>query len=226
MGFFRDTNKKKELPELYSERHLECLENHIESHFGPYESVFHELVSPDIHVDIAIIPPSEAHNCYTLVTMRIGAHRMRVPKAVKKAKLDRAELVICLPPDWNMQSDEETDYWPLRWLKIMARLPGNEKSWLGWGHTVPSGEPFAENTRLCGMLLENPVTFGEEAAACPLPDGSCIRFYQMIPLYEEEMDYKVSHGTEALRGRFGGQFPTVVDIGRENVCEPLLAASL
>lgn len=125
-----------------------------------------------------------------------------------------------------MQSDEETDYWPLRWLKIMARLPGNEKSWLGWGHTVPSGEPFAENTRLCGMLLENPVTFEEEAAACPLPDGSCIRFYQMIPLYEEEMDYKVSHGTEALRGRFGGQFPTVVDIGRENVCEPLLAASL
>lgn len=125
MGFFRDTNKKKELPELYSERHLECLENHIESHFGPYESVFHELVSPDIHVDIAIIPPSEAHNCYTLVTMGMGAHRMRVPKAVKKAKLDRAELVICLPPDWNMQSDEETDYWPLRWLKIMARLPGN-----------------------------------------------------------------------------------------------------
>ena len=59
MGFFRDTNKKKELPELYSERHLECLENHIESHFGPYESVFHELVSPDIHVDIAIHPPPD-----------------------------------------------------------------------------------------------------------------------------------------------------------------------
>ena len=36
----------------------------------------------------------------------------------------------------------------------------------------------------------------------------------------------IGHGTEALRGRFGGQFPTVVDIGRENVCEPLLAASL
>ena len=112
MGFFRDTNKKKELPELYSERHLECLENHIESHFGPYESVFHELVSPDIHVDIAIIPPSEAHNCYTLVTMGMGAHRMRVPKADKKAK----PSLFARVGKWlkDMKSELKKVQWPTR----------------------------------------------------------------------------------------------------------------
>ena len=38
------------------------MENHIESHFGPYESVFHELVSPDIHVDIARVVGADTRN--------------------------------------------------------------------------------------------------------------------------------------------------------------------
>ncbi len=219
MGFFQRFTKKRPLPELYTEQELSCLELFIEEHYGAYASVFHELVSPDIHVDIAIIPPSPQRNWITLVTMGMGAHRMRVPPSLKKEKLDRAELLICLPPDWKVESKEEKWYWPLRWLKILARLPGNEKSWLGRGHTVPCGEPFAENTGLSGVLLELPHSYEEEAAVCPMPDGSCIRFYQVIPLYEEEMQYKVAHDTQTLLKRFGGAFPPVLDLERENRCK-------
>ena len=48
-----------------------------EQYFGEVENVFHELVSPDIHVDICIVPPSEKRDYYTLVTMGMGAHRMK-----------------------------------------------------------------------------------------------------------------------------------------------------
>lgn len=47
-----------------------------------------------------------------------------------------------------------------------------------------------------------------------------MRFYQVIPLYEEEMDFKVKHGADALLDRFGKEAPDLVDIHRKNVCAP------
>lgn len=57
---------------------------------------------------------------------------MDVPEGLAEYQLERAELAICLPPDWNLNSGDECDYWPIRWLKMLARLPIEEKSWLGW----------------------------------------------------------------------------------------------
>ena len=123
--------------------------------------------------------------------MGMGAHSMHLPDGLEGHGFERAEMVLCLPPKWDLNSSEEEDYWPLRWLKILARLPGSENTWLGWGHTVPNGEPLAPNTQLSGVLLELPYRFGEEAMACRLPGGETVRFYQVLPLYEEEMDFKV-----------------------------------
>ena len=48
---------------------MSAIEQHIKNTFGEFENVFHELVSPDIHVDICVVPPSEERDYYTLVTM-------------------------------------------------------------------------------------------------------------------------------------------------------------
>lgn len=205
-------------PELYTEEEIEAVEAHIEAYFGKIDSVFHELVSPDIHVDIMVIAPDEHRNYYTLVTCGMGAHRMDVPEALEEEGLDRAELLICLPPDWKLHDTEEAWYWPLRWLKILARLPGEEQGWLGWGHTIPNGGPFADNTELSGILLLAPVQFEEGAGECILPDGDSLRFYQLMPLYEQEMDYKVANDTESLLELFDEEISPVVDIRRKNCC--------
>ncbi len=202
-------------PVVYSEKEMETIENHIEQHFGKFDEVFHEIISPDIHVDICVVNPTKEKNYYTLVTMGMGAHVMNVPKEWQNNNT-RAEILVTLPPDWNLKSDEEADYWPLRWLKILARLPISEDTWLGWGHTVPNGEPFAENTELSGVILELPYTSGEESPTCKLPNGDIVNFYQMIPLYEEEMNYKVEHGTDELFDRFDDDFTPVIDIQRKN----------
>ena len=78
---------------------MEAVEQHIKRYFGEFGSVFHELVSPDIHVDICVVPPSEERDYYTLVTMGMGAHRMNVPEELAEYKLERAELAIALPSD-------------------------------------------------------------------------------------------------------------------------------
>ena len=77
-------------------------EEHIDKYFGKVENVFHELVSPDIHVDICIIPPAEERDYYTLVTMGMGARRMNVPDELAEYKLERAELAIALPANWKL----------------------------------------------------------------------------------------------------------------------------
>lgn len=60
--------------------------------------------------------------------MGMGAHRMNVPEELADQKLERAELLIALPPDWKLDHDslqKEAWYWPVRLLKALARLPAS-----------------------------------------------------------------------------------------------------
>ena len=84
---------------------MNAVEEHIQQYFGKFENVFHELDSPDIHVDICVVPPSEERDYYTLVTMGMGAHRMNVPEELAEYKLERAELVIALPGNWKLKHE-------------------------------------------------------------------------------------------------------------------------
>ena len=93
---------------------------------------------------------------------------------------------------------EEQWYWPIRLLKVLARLPIASDTWLGWGHTMDNQEAFAENTRLCAAILVGLQNTGEGGYLCQLPDGTEVNFYQVIPLYREELEYKLEHDADAL----------------------------
>lgn len=217
-GKNKEEVKSESMPEMYSEEELNLLDAHMDRFWGECKSVFHEIASPDIHVDICIIEPTTERNYYTLITQGMGAHRMNTPEELAEYKLERAEIMVCLPPDWDVQNNDEKWYWPLRWLKVLARLPLEQDTWLGWGHTVPKGEPFAENTKLCGVMLLEPQGVEEDAFCCPMPDGSEVNFYQYIPLYEKEMDYKIHFTAEALLERMNLDH-YAVQIQRADSCE-------
>lgn len=193
-------------PEVYTEEEMSAIEQHIKNTFGEFENVFHELVSPDIHVDICVVPPSERRNYYTLVTMGMGAHRMNVPKELAEYKLERAELAIALPPDWKLDKDsmqEQRWYWPVGLLKVLARLPISNDTWLGFGHTMEKQSPFAEDTELCAAILTGLQDMDLDTCGevCILPGGEEVNFYQVLPLYREEMEYKLEHDADALLER-------------------------
>lgn len=213
-GFFRvivDTDGSEEenilwcqdggAPEIYSEDEMKAVEAHIEKYFGPIDNVLHEIVSPDIHVDICLIKPTEERDYYTLVTMGMGAHKMDVPEEYAEYKLERAELVIALPKDWKLDNDsihDENWYWPLRLLKSLARLPIVSECWLGNAHTIDHEDPYAPCTQLNGCMLVAPQDTDGDASCMNLPNGDDVNFYQVIPLYQEEMEYKIEHGVKAL----------------------------
>lgn len=188
-------------PELYTREEMSAVEHQIKRTFGEFDNVFHELVSPDIHVDICVIPPVGEQNYYTLVTMGMGAHQMNVPEELEEYNLERAELAIALPPDWKLDEESMKDekwYWPVRLLKDLARLPIISDTWLGWGHTMDNQKPFSADTELCAAILVGLQRTKEGGCFCQLPGGKEVNFYQVIPLYREELEYKLKHDAEAL----------------------------
>ena len=195
------------VPEVYTEEEMEAVEAHIQQYFGPFENVFHELDSLDIHVDICIVPPSEERDYYTLVTMGMGAHRMNVPEALAEYKLERAELAIALPKDWKLKQDDIKDerwHWPICLLKALAHLPIASDTWLGFGHTMDHEEDFAKNTKLCAAILTGPQgTEGGQRGLHPARR----RGGQLLsgdPLYRDELEYKLAHDADALLDKMEG----------------------
>lgn len=208
-------------PEVYSFEEMQSVGAHIEKYFGKYGRVMHELASPDIHVDIYVIPPRAEHEYYTLVTCGMGAHKMEVPDELKNEQLERAELLINLPAGWQLDEESLKDekwYWPIRFLKFMARSPVNNGMYYDWGSTLEFDDitSFDDSTKLCSAVVLSPGVFGEASYACTLPNGDAVNFYQAIPLYKEELDYKVENGMDKLLQKCPDEILEVINPSRLN----------
>ena len=204
--------------EAYDDEELDAIEEHIKEYYGEFPTVFHEITSRDIVCDIACIPPTEERNYFTLVTMGMGAHIMNTPESLPADENGRAELLICLPPDWKLGESGEEWFWPISLLKDLAKLPINTNSWLGWGHSVDHRNNLSSNTKFCASLLLYPEDVSEDAEACTLPNGDKVNFFEVIPMYREEMNFKINNNTKALLERMK-DVRHVVDINRPNCCE-------
>lgn len=209
-------NPEDIVSETYDIEEIDSVELFIENNLGEYNNVLHEISSTDIACDILLIPPNDEHDYYTLVTCGMGAHKMKIPEELQDNDLERAELILCLPSGWHVKSSGEKWFWPLKLMKTLAHLPIKENSWLGWGHTITNEKPYFDNTQLSGVILANSPLIDEDNI-CELPSGERINFYQIIPLYEEEMNYKISNNAEALFDLIGEINP-VLDINRKNYC--------
>ena len=209
----------------YSEEEMDKVSEYIKQQYGEFDIVAHELVSPDIHCDISIVPPTDDQPYYKLVTMGAGAFKMNVPEDLKSDVYERAEYVVFLPADWNIKSDKEEDYWPIRMLKSVARLPVSTDDWLFYRHTVnltDDESPVAVNTGFNSCVLF--ISFGKgnkpvEPLKLDLSDKE-VAFFQLVPLYPEELQFKLEHSFDELEDIMDDDlYDPVVDIHRENYCK-------
>jgi len=207
--------------------HIKLVEEHISKHVGEPKTVFHELVSDLVHLDIHIVPPGPKRDYYTLVTTGMSARAMTVPEGFEE--LSYAELLMCLPPDWPLRQEDfidERNYWSIRWLKTLARMPHEYNTWLGHAHTIPNGDPpapFAPNTALCGAMIVPPILIPKESHALTVSPEMQIHFYAVVPLYQEEMELKLKRGAQALFDRFDRHgVSELVDVKRKNVARKIL----
>lgn len=185
-------------------RHDQSVAEEVEQHMSKYglvpQSVFHEIVSDLVHIDVHFCRPTPDRPFVTLFTTGMSDLPMTVPEGVD-ARL--VELMLCLPSDWPLDDEslhQENRYWPIRVLKQLARLPHEYQTWLGSGHTVPNGDPpgpYAEDTALCCALIAPPLTLPAEAHRFQSSRGACA-IYGLFPLFAAEVNLKLERGTDAL----------------------------
>ena len=193
---------------LYSENEEKEITDYITEHFGAFENVLHEIASPDVHLDIALIPASEGRNYITLCTIGAGACPMYIDEEtrINYGLPDRAEYVIYLPADWKIDNEslkDERNYWPFRLLKDTARLPIWTESWLGYGHTISpaEGKLLTEDRPYNSVLLTYPVPEFDTMQYVDLSSGKSVCFYMIHPLTPEELEYKEGNSTSDLLDR-------------------------
>jgi len=208
------------VPQHHGE-HLEEIEKHLEKHVGKVATVFHEIVSDLIHLDVLFVTASKDRPYHLLVTSGVSDEPMHVPEGAEQYR--RAELMIALPETWPLEGDEakeEKNYWPVRWLKFVGRLPHEYNTWIGWGHSIPNGDPAEPiaDTKFVGVTLAPPYWLTEDFFQLQTKSGERISFYSMIPLYAEEMDLKLKKGADELDRRFAkAGIGYVLDTNRPNV---------
>lgn len=210
----------------HSAKYLEEIEAHVEKHAGKIKTVLHEEVSDLVHIDVLLIPATAKRPYQLLVTSGVSDIAMHMPEEGFEAH-SRVELMIALPKDWPISAEafeNENNYWPVRWLKKIGRLPHQNNTWIGWGHTIPNGNPVQTiaDTQFTGVILLPSVLLPDEFYKLRTKDGNTIRFYGIVPLHQTEMDLKLNSSLEALEAKLEQhQVDILLDKRRANlVSEP------
>jgi hypothetical protein len=200
---------------------IDAVDRHLNHFIGPVATVYHEIVSDLVHVDIHMVPADSDRPFHALVTSGMSDRRMHIPEELQGQVPSWAELMILLPPEWPLDQatwNDERHYWPIRQLKILARLPHEYETWLGIWHSLPNGdppEPFADNTRFCATMLAPPLRFPEEFRTIRADDGREIALFAVLPLLPDELQAKLEYGVDVLFDGFDSHGVTeLFDPGR------------
>jgi hypothetical protein len=194
---------------------------HIERHLGkPNPLSLQEMVASDPPLTIHAVPMRDR---LALVTTGMSARPMTVPPG--GAEYQHAELLIYLPKDWPLTEQAlavPNNFWPVEWLRRIARYPHEHHTWLGGPFAIIANEeppqPLAPNTRLTCLLA---VPEARDFSTLSLADGRRVVFYTLIPLYTEERDLEKAKGIEELLTLFQNRkVSMIVDVNRPNVALP------
>ena len=203
---------------------------HIAEHVGPIVGIISVApVAPGLPpIDLVHVGATESKPWQVLVSLGMSAQAMQIPQTFEDEP-KYAELVIALPPDWPLEGralKQVAFRWPLRLVATLASFPAASGQWLSVGHTVPNGEPpqpYFEELGFCGAMLAPPITLLPEFKTLRLDADKELVFHAVVPLFEREMELKVSEGTKALLERFDKQqVCEILDVERRSVAGTLL----
>ena len=210
-------------------RYLQDIQDHIEKFIGPSDSVLHEIVSPTIHVDIHIVPPTTKIPYLTLMTSGMSDKDMNVPSAaVPKADYELAEIIAFLPPDWPVEeftstgddADENpSGFYPVFWMKHYARKVHEQNIAMSWFNTTANGdpaEPIEDGVGMVGFLFAPPLQLGPGGLFVPTHDNRQIRLLSLVPIWSDEVVYAINKGGESLCDRLDVAENFVFDPSRQS----------
>ena len=162
-----------------------------------------ELPSLEGEIPLLILELESASQVTVIVTNGLSDYPMPVPE--KYAGKEHNELCFCLPSYWDWQALENPKMnWIYPWIRKMATHVVEKKTWFGHGHTIPSGKdlhPFSETMKQDHFVLLHPILLANELKPVELSD-KMVNFLAIVPIFQDEMDYKHARGVHKLLQRF------------------------
>ena len=168
-------------------------ENNVKTHLSASENDF-PLLEIKIEMRSEII---------VLMTNGLSDYAMPVPEKYKER--NHAELYFCLPSYWDLTT--ENGKWVIEWIQKLAKHCIEKETWYGIGHTFPNGNPALplSNTMKQKYLMLNAPYFLEKELSPIQTEDKEIHFLGIIPIFEDEMDYKMGKGTYKLLQKIEGK---------------------
>jgi hypothetical protein len=168
------------------------LEKHLEKFAGPIEVRFENLL---------LVRATPGRDCHVVVTTDLSDEAMSAPQS----QWQWAELCALLPPNWPLDPEIWTKDpalgWPMRELQRLVRYSRQTQTWLGFGHTIPNGdppEPFAPSTAQCCSFLLPPLELPEAFARLRLSNQEILNFWAIVPIYRDELAVKMNQKAPSL----------------------------
>ncbi len=208
---------------LGNSKTVNAIDRHITKHAGKVSHVLHEILSDTVHIDIHVVAPTKRSPFWKLVTSGMSDLPMKAPKGCEKFRF--AELAIALPGWWKLDSrslNNQRWYWPIEWMKMIARFPHEYGAWLFYYHTMPIAPP--KGARFSGVAFGTDSEFPDKFWSMRTGKKT-IFFMTPIPIYQDEMDFALEHSSEDLYKHFealgSGKGTDCYDPKRTNVLKAL-----
>ena len=208
----------------FSELEEKILQKYLSHNFGKNLIIQNEFDFDGQKIQILKSLPTKKNPYQILVTKGASTRKMNVPEQLAQYKLERAEFIIRLPENWEIDETksltEKGNNWPIKLLQNVSTIAFRENGYLCWGKTISNENfaPYASNTNFCGFILVKPIFLRHGLEFCKISKTEDINFYEIIPLYKEEIEFKLENSAEKLLTKLGGFVVLPVNPTRENVC--------
>ena len=204
---------------------IELFDSHLDNFVEDDEViVFDDVESKDNHIDVYWIKPNLEYRPYSiLVTCGMSRFPMKVPAGLENKKF--IEVAMLFPADWdftNLTEKPESISWPIRHLQGIGKMPISMDTWIGYGHTISWDDSEKDcfpgtdfNSTIILPSRELPDSFTQ------IENGeNSIKIYSVIPLYPEELKFKLDNDTDTLIDKFNEfNIQEIIDLKRINTCE-------
>jgi hypothetical protein len=159
-----------------------------------------------IRTPLVLIDLQEKSHISLVMTNGLSDYFMPVPLEEKGKEYN--ELYFCLPSYWDLSDESNPEMnWVFEWIDRLANYVVENKTWFGHGHTMPCGKEMSSLSKTMKQnhfFLMNPVLLEGELSPVQLGEKQ-VHFLSIVPIFEDEMDYKQGKGTFKLAQKLRGK---------------------
>lgn len=135
-----------------------------------------------------------------------GLRHFEMPTPEKFQRYQHSEIYICLPNYWEVENFDKPNFsWVYTWINKIANFPQAQGKWLADGHSFEAKAQDAwsmsQHMKQPYLMLTDPILLRDYLADIDV-EGNKISFLGVIPIFEDELDFKAAKGTYKLKKKF------------------------